>query len=190
MKNKTTFSKSILGVALGTILILVVPAVAMQFTDEVNWSVIDFITMGALIFGTGTSFVVVLRYATNNIYKVAMVGAFGTTFLMIWANLAVGLIGSGPHWGNMMYMVVFAVVIIGSTRSRFSERGMERVMYGSAITLVLIAIIALVANMDASSGSSVNEIIAVNGFFATLYVISGALFRLAALENSAEKSTV
>src|SRR5687768_13989294 len=173
MEKQKNLRKSILFVAFLTILILLVPAVAMQFTDEVDWSVFDFIIMGALIFGTGLSFVLVMKYAINMVYRIAMIMTFGTTFLLVWANLAVGLIGSGPNLGNLMYMVLYAVVIIGSLRSRFAPIGMERAMYVTAVSLIVIAAIAIFANMDTYPGSSVNEIIAVNGFFATLYAISG-----------------
>ena len=37
----------------GAALMLLLPLVAMQFTDEVNWSETDFIVAGALIGGTG-----------------------------------------------------------------------------------------------------------------------------------------
>lgn len=188
MKNQTTFSQSVLRVALVTVLILMVPMVAMQFTSEVDWGIFDFIVMGALIFGTGFLYVLVTRSAINIAYKVAMGLALGTTLFMTWANLGVGLIGSGSHWGNFMYMGVAAVVLIGSIRSRFTVTGMERAMYTTAITLVLVAVIALVSNMDEYPGSSVNEIIGVNGFFAILYAVAGSLFRYAGQEQSAAKS--
>lgn len=188
MERQTNLTKSIIVVAVITVILLIIPLVAMQFTTDVNWSVSDFIIMGGLIFGTGVSFVFVMKYAINFVYRIAMLGAFGTTFLLVWANLAVGLIGAGPHWGNMMYLAVYVLVVVGSIRSRFVSNGMERVMYVAAVSLVAIAAIAIVADMGAYPGSSVNEIIAVNGFFATLYAIVGSLFRLASHEKSTENS--
>lgn len=184
MKNQTKFSQSLLVVALATVLILLVPLVAMQFTEEVNWSVADFILMGALLFGTGFSFVLVTRYVTHLVYRVAIGFALGSTLFLIWANLAVGLIGSGPNWGNLMYMGVIAVGIIGTILSRFTARGMERAMYGMALALVVLAAIALFAKMDEYPGSSTKEIIGVNGFFSMLFAVSGLLFRYVALEPS------
>lgn len=184
MKNEITFSQSIIRVALGTALILLIPFVAMQFSTEVNWSPIDFIFMGALIFGIGFSYVLATRFVSNIVYKVAIGAALGSTFLMIWSNLAVGLIGGGPHWGNFMYMGVIAVGIIGTILSRFTPAGMERAMYAMAFSFVLIAGIALSANMQEYPQSSVVEIIGVNGFFALLFSVAGLLFRYVALEQS------
>lgn len=188
MKNQPTFNRSILLVAVVTLLILSIPLIAMQFTTEVDWGFADFIVMGLLIFGTGSSYVLLTRFTTNLIYRAAIALALGTTLFMIWANLAVGLIGSGPNAGNLLYMGVLAVVIIGSIRSRFSAGGMERAMYATSFVLVLIAVIGLLANMDEYPGSSVKEIIMVNAFFAILYAVSGTLFWFAAQNQSSEKS--
>ncbi|ELR71533.1 hypothetical protein C900_02596 [Fulvivirga imtechensis AK7] len=187
MEKQKTITPSILRVALATAALLMVPALAMQFTDEVDWKVGDFIIMGVLIFGIGLSYVLISRFGSSLIYKAGVALALCTTFLMIWANLAVGLIGAGPHWGNLMYIGVVAVCIIGVISSHFSTAGMERAMYVTASTLVLVAIIALSANMHEYPGSSVAEIIGVNGFFATLYAISGAFFRYLTLEKSAKE---
>ena len=96
MKKQISLSQSIFWVALITALILSIPLVAMQFTNEVDWSLPDFIIMGALIFGTGFSYVLLTRSSSNIMYRAAVALAIGSTFLLIWVNLAVGLIGSRP----------------------------------------------------------------------------------------------
>ncbi len=174
------------GVIVMTAILLAVPLVAMQFTSEVNWSLGDFIIMGALIFGTGLSFVLVLHYTSNFFYRAAIGLALGATFFMIWANLAVGLIGSGPHLGNFMYIVVVGVAAIGALRSRFKAMGMQQTMFYTAVSLILLAAIALIARMDQYPGSSVAEILGVNGFFTVLYTLAGLLFRAAAKEQSSQ----
>ncbi|MCW5910753.1 MAG: hypothetical protein KIT62_06750 [Cyclobacteriaceae bacterium] len=188
MKNLVKFCRTIPGVAVITLLILSVPFVAMQFTNEVNWSVSDFVIMGILVFSTMLAYVLISRYAPGFIYRAAIGLAIGATFLMVWANLAVGLIGSGPHAGNLMYIGVVAVVIVGTYFSKLAAKGMELVMFGAALSLMLLAAIALLVNMQAYPGSSVGEIIGVNAFFVMLYTVSGLLFRYIAPERQAQKS--
>jgi hypothetical protein len=184
MKTQANFSRSIIGVAVVIGLILMVPFVSMQFTDEVKWGPVDFIIMGALIFGTGLSYKLVTRSATSVIYKIAMALALGSALFMVWANLAVGLIGSGPNPGNLMYIGVLMVIIIGTILSGLKAGGMERAMVATIISLVLLAIIALASGMHQYPDSSVNDILAVNGLFAALFFVAGLLFHQAAREPS------
>jgi hypothetical protein len=192
MKKQQNFSQSIIAVALVTVLILIIPLVAMQFTDEVKWDAPDFVVMGALIFSTGMGFVLITRSSPNVAYRIASGLTFGAAFLMIWANLAVGLIGSGPNLSNMMYMAVPAAAILGTFLSKFNAAAMERTMYATTVLLVIVTIIAFLANMDEYPGSSAIEILAVSGFFAALFIVSALIFRYASIQNDqeAKKSNV
>jgi hypothetical protein len=43
--------KAVLRITVGIAIILMIPLIAMQFTDEVNWSPFDFAAAAALLFG-------------------------------------------------------------------------------------------------------------------------------------------
>jgi len=89
--NLTTYSmqKNIFKVLLVTVCILLIPLIAMQFTSEVNWTLSDFIIMGALIFGTGLLIDWAVRKAGR--YKVITIVGIVLLFLYVWAELAVGV---------------------------------------------------------------------------------------------------
>ncbi len=77
-------------IAFGTALVFSIPAIAMQFTDEVNWNAADFMVMGLLLFGTASLFVFVSRRAPRR--RRAVIGiVFAAAFLYLWAELAVGV---------------------------------------------------------------------------------------------------
>lgn len=179
MKTQKKLSQSILIVAIITTAILMVPLVAMQFTPEVDWSALDFALMGVLIFGTGLAFVLITRGGANIIFRAGAGLTLGATLLMIWANLGVGLIGSGPNAGNLLYIVVLIAGFAFALRSGFTPRGMQRATYAMAVALALHACIALITGMQNYPGSSVAEILGVNGFFAALFVVAGLLFNAA-----------
>lgn len=63
----------------------------MQFTDEVNWSPIDFVVAGVLLLSTGLIFELVIRKIKNIKYRIAFSVALLIVFLFIWAELAVGI---------------------------------------------------------------------------------------------------
>lgn len=82
--------KVFLWVALATLAILSVPLVAMQFSEEWNWTLSDFIIMGVLLFGAGFTFVHVAR-VTPKKYRTVIGIAFFVALLYVWAELAVGI---------------------------------------------------------------------------------------------------
>ena len=77
-------------IALATAAILLIPLVAMQFTNEVRWDETDFVVMGSLLFGMASLFVLVARKATRR-HRVFIGMSFLVVLIYIWAELAVGV---------------------------------------------------------------------------------------------------
>ncbi|NDV61950.1 hypothetical protein G0Q06_05760 [Puniceicoccales bacterium CK1056] len=75
---------------LATCLVLLVPLVAMQFTEEVRWSLMDFIVMGTLLMSGGALFVISARM-TKGRHTLLLGLVIGLACLYVWAELAVGL---------------------------------------------------------------------------------------------------
>lgn len=175
--------RSVAGVALATGLVLLLPLLAMQVTDEVVWGPADFAAAGALVFGTGLAFVLAARKAGNTAYRAAVGVALAAAFLLVWLNLAVGVIGAEDDLANSMYAGVLAVGIIGAIVARLRPRGMARALFATALAQASVAGIALVFGLG-STGSPPAELVALNGFFVALFAGSGLLFRRAAREHS------
>lgn len=190
MNTDRNFNKSIIGVAIATGLILLIPLIAMQFTEEVVWSASDFILMGILIFGTGFTYKFITRKSGEIIYRIAIGFALATGFFLVWSNLAVGLIGSENNAINLLYFGVIAVGVIGGFIVRFKSQGMTLVMFSMALAQALIAAIALFTGMYQLPESSVFEILAVNGFFIFLFVVSALLFRFDVQEGDGSKQEI
>ena len=79
--------------------LLLVPLIAMQFTDEVNWNFGDFAVMGVLLFITGFFFELVLRLFTRSKQRAILLTIIIAICLLIWAELAVGIFGT-PFSGS------------------------------------------------------------------------------------------
>ena len=107
---KTMKNKNIIRIALVTAFLLLVPLVAMQFIAEVNWTWSDFIVAGSLLFCSGLAYELIARKAGNSSYRVAVGVAVATALLLVWVNLAVGIIGSEDNPVNLLY---FAVIFVG-----------------------------------------------------------------------------
>lgn len=74
--------------------LLLVPFIAMKFTDEVKWTPFDFVVAGVLLLGTGLAIEIVLRIVKQFKYRLAMCAAILFALFIVWAELAVGLIGT------------------------------------------------------------------------------------------------
>jgi hypothetical protein len=170
--------RSVGGVALATAFILLVPLLAGW-----AWDLADFVVAGALIFGTGLTFVLAARKAGNIAYRFAVGVALAAALLLVWINLAVGVIGTEDDLANSMYVGVLAVGIIGAIIARFRPPGMARALSATALAQALVAVIALIFGFGSSLSPPV-EILALNGFFVALFVGSALLFRYAAREQT------
>lgn len=158
---------------------LMVPLIAMQFTDEVHWTLFDFLVAGVLIGGAGLVFELIVRMTGNMVYRVAAGVALVAAFLLIWVNGAVGIIGSENNSANLMYGGVLAVELIGVLLSRFRARGMAFALFSTAAAQVVVTAIALALRLGEPVNSP-SQIIGVNAFFIVLFVSSGLLFLQAA----------
>ncbi len=92
-------NKRLIGILLTVALLLLIPLIAMQFTDEVNWSLFDFVVMGVLLLGTGLMCELVMRKVKNIGHRLAICGAILIALFLIWAELAVGIFGT-PFAGS------------------------------------------------------------------------------------------
>ena len=79
--------------------ILLIPLIAMQLTNEVNWSLFDFIIMGAMLTITGLLGEIIFKKVKKYKHTVALYVVVAIIFLLIWAELAVGIFGT-PFAGS------------------------------------------------------------------------------------------
>ena len=90
----TLQNKRLVGIVFGAGSLLLIPFIAMKLTSEVNWSGFDFIVACVLLLGTGLAIEVVLRIVKKLEYRLAICAAILVGLFIIWAELAVGLIGT------------------------------------------------------------------------------------------------
>ena len=89
-----TLTKRLL-IIIGTVMILLlIPFTAMQFTDEVNWGVMDFVIMGALLLAMGLLINMIGKRIRKRTSTILLMAAVVVVFLLVWAELAVGIFGT------------------------------------------------------------------------------------------------
>ena len=86
--NDVNHKGHIRNIALGTVGILLIPFIAMFFTEEVQWGFMDFVIMGALIFGTGLAYEFTSRKLNDPVQRVLAGVGFFLILFTIWVELA------------------------------------------------------------------------------------------------------
>jgi hypothetical protein len=175
--------RNIIRLTLITASLLSVPLLGMQFSDEVDWSLFDCVVAGTLLFGAGLAFELVARKSGNVAYRVATGLAFATALLLIWINLAVGLLGSEDNPANLLYLGVLLVGGGGAATARLRPQGMSRALFATAVVQAVVPVLAIVIwnplVADEENLAGLIGVFFLNAFFVLLFAASAVLFRRA-----------
>lgn len=176
-------------------IVLLIPLVAMQFSDEVKWTFFDFVVCGVILYGARFTYEWVASRESTIAYRAAVGMAVVTALILVWINGAVGIIGDGPV--NVLYAGVLVVGFIGVLIANFQPLGMARALVATAIAQMLVPVIAFTIwktgwqdlLIDPNSphppfDPGVVQVFILNGVFATMFVGSALLFRNAARGKS------
>lgn len=155
--------------------LLLLPAIAMQLGAEgVLWTASDFVVMGLLLGSCCAAYEVATRMSGNTAYRLGFALGILIGFLLVWINLAVGIIGGEGNPANLVFAVVLLVGAIGALLAQLRAAGMARAMVATGIAQLLAGAYAL------ALGSTEGGIL--SAIFAAMWLASAALFRRAALQ--------
>lgn len=156
----------------GAIALLAAPLVAMRFTDQVAWSPGDFALAAAMFAVFGAALEWAARSSRDALYRAGAVLALVSSFLVVWANLAVGIVGNEREAVNLAFLVAPAVALAGSVLARFRASGMVFAMLAATFAQLLAG--AWVR--DVAPGSVTMAVLVV----CAPLLVAAALFRSAA----------
>jgi hypothetical protein len=135
-----------------------------------------------MLLGACGAYELAVRTTGNTAYRAAVGVAVVAAFILIWINLAVGIIGSEDNPANLMYAGVLAIAILGAFIARFRPHGMALTFAATALAHGLAGAIALMAGWGSSGANWPRVIVVLTGFFCALWLLSAWLFRKAARE--------
>lgn len=136
----------------GAVTVVLAPWVAMQFTKEVNWDETDFI-FAAVIFGiVGGLIELAVRKSANWYFRLGSMFAVLAGFMVIWSNLAVGMIGNEDNTVNLWFGAVLLIAITGSITSRFFGGILPQTMFAAGSLQVAIGLFAGILDTDLRGG--------------------------------------
>lgn len=165
-------------------LILMLPAVAMQYSDEVNWTAFDFVVAGILLLGSGLTAEYLWRKTPNVEYRAGSLLAVFTGLFVVWVNLAVGVIGNEDNPANELYFLVLLIGVAGAFFARLRPRGMSVAMNVTAVAMASVPVIAFFIWRPPVDIGLV-KVFTFNSFIALALAGSARLYRSAGLKSAA-----
>jgi hypothetical protein len=174
----------------GATALLLLPAIAMRFTSEVNWDALDFIAMGAMLGIACGLYELAAWLSGNPAYRAAFGIAVVTGLLTVWVNLAVGMFGSEGNPVNLLFGGVLLVAAATALIARFRAARMAWAMgVTAAAQLFAVAIglaYVLAAGGDEPRAPSVYYEAFLSTCFAVPWLASSMAFRVAARQDAAD----
>ncbi len=156
----------------GIAALMLTPAVAMQFTDEVNWTAGDFLFAALMFVSVGLAIELTVRANPAWTYRAGVGIALAASFLTIWINLAVGIVGDEDNPVNALFFLVPFVAVAAALLGGFRPRGMVRA--------AVLAVAAQVGVMLYIWLTGQGFPIGVTLFFGALWCVAAGLLRQAA----------
>lgn len=126
-------------------------------------------------------FIIMNKINPSNLsYKFAVALALILVFVLIWINLAVGIIGNEDNKANLMFVVVLIIGLIGAIKVRLQSIGMSYVMLLLALTHIIVAVIEMIFQFGSQGPIWPFDVIGASCLFAILWFCTALLFRRAA----------
>jgi len=155
----------------GLLAVWLLPLIAKQFTDEIQWTVSDHVFWAIMLIVPGAVVELTSRLTGSWAYRFGVIIALGTAFVITWANLAVGIVGDEDNPINLVFFGVILVALIGAPLVGFKAARMRWVMIVTAAAQVLSGLVALQAEAF---------VLVFCGIATALWLTSAALFGKAA----------
>ncbi|WP_298148089.1 hypothetical protein [Flavobacterium sp.] len=94
-----SFPKRAFSIIVLIVAFLCLPLILMQFTDEIYWTSADFLAMAGILLGFWLFLEILYRFVHKKAQRILVGFIVLIVFILIWAELAVGIFNS-PFAGN------------------------------------------------------------------------------------------
>lgn len=122
--------------------LLVAHLIAMQFTDEVVWTPLDFAFAAILLLVLGTGLELAMRVGAGP-KRFGIAIAALAAFVTVWANAAVGFIGNENEPVNTGFNLLVLAGVVSGIAARFRARWMRWIVAGIALGQPALGLVAL-----------------------------------------------
>lgn len=165
--------------------LLITPAVMMlRAVEGWLWTPFDFVFAAVLLYGTTGLIDLAIRKGGSMAYRFGAALAVLVSFLLVWINGAVGVIGDEDNPANLLFIGIIFLALGGAALARFEAKGMARAMLLAFVLTAAIAVAALVFGWGADEPPGTVRLAMLISGFAFMWGLSAALFAKAARDDA------
>jgi hypothetical protein len=117
-------------------------------------------------------------------FRIGVAAALAASFLEVWINLAVGIVGSEDNPVNQGFYLVVAAAGACAFTARLRADGLARAMLAVAALQALLGLAVATAPSTARDPMGATGVLALSGVFAALWLVSAALFHRSARQEA------
>ena len=118
-------------------------------------------------------------------YRLGLALTVATALALVVLSGALGVLGAGE--ADRVYVVVLAVLLLGTAAARLRPAPMAVALLATAGTTVVVTAVALLAELP-SPDASVVDIVGITAMFAAGFAVAAWLFRRGAAPLSADRA--
>ena len=166
----------------GGLLALATPWLLMRFTGRGAWTAFDFVVFGVMVGVVCAGFELAMHMSNRWTYRLAAFMTVIGGFLMVWANLAVGIIGNEEDPRNLMFYGLLLIGFVGALITRFEARGLTWTLRLMALTQLVIFLVAAALEWTLLPIFTI--------FYFSLWLIAGELFNRSTRASSDSETSV
>ncbi len=168
--------------ALATLLLLTIPFVGTQVSDQWHWEPLAFVRIGVILFGVGLLFEWLARRTPQWAYRTGLALVMLTSVLLVWMNLVGHILGDAEDEpANLVYFAEVGIGFAGALLARFRPRGL---FYASLAVAGMQAAVTIVAHTVPLYGTDApTRALTLNLVLLALFSTAALLFRKAAEDS-------
>ncbi|MES2119421.1 MAG: hypothetical protein V4513_02470 [Pseudomonadota bacterium] len=144
------------------------------------WTIEDYVFASVMFGIVGGLIELAVRTSRNPWYRGGALIAVAASFLLVWINGAVGIIGDEGNPANFMFLAVILIALAGAIVARFRADGMARAMAVVAAAQALVGVVAGAYRLGASEPPGLLGVLILIGGFTGMWGVSALMFRKAA----------
>lgn len=116
-------------------------------------------------------------------HRLGLALTVGTAAFLVLGAGALGIIGDGT--ADRAYLVVLAVLAVGSALARLRAAGMTRALLATALAQVLVPVVLLAGRAEGTERASLLDVAGLTVMYAGLFTLAAWLFHRAAALGAA-----